>query len=119
MRTFAQYLEDIATDFGREVISRGVSRSNAEVLSTLSKGVDAAAASSPEFARKVARMLVTASESSPEVKMALGSDFDPSSFVSAVVRAARSNAAAGSRNSPPTGDAVSPLSADAPMSPED
>lgn len=117
MRTFAQYLEDVAVDFGRSVLGRGLSKSHAEVLSTLSQGVDAAV-KNPSFAGKLARMLVTAAEADNEVRMALGSDFEPSAFVSDVVRAAKSNADSIRRNSPPSGETVSPQAADAPIAPE-
>lgn len=118
MRTFSQYVEDIATDFGRQVVATGISGSHADVLATLARAVESAS-KNPAFAGKIARMVVSAAEQDEEVRSAIGGDFEPSAFVADVVAAARSNSKAMARNKPPSGETVAPNLSDSPAIPEE
>ncbi len=109
MKTFQQYLEDVAVDLGREVAGRGLTAEKGKTLSHLLRAVRIAIAEDATFAR---RLLTLLKSEGPEVQAELDKsnmdELNDSAFLSGLRMAARSNLKT-SKDEP---EAIAPNAAD-------
>jgi len=109
MKTFQQYIEDVAVDLGREIAGRGLTAAKGQVLSHLLRAVRIAIAEDATFAR---RLLTLLKSEGPEVQAELDKsnmdELNDSAFLSGLRTAARS----GLKSSEKEPEVVAPNSAD-------
>lgn len=91
MKTFQQYIEDVAMDLGREIAGRGLSASKGPVLAHLLRAVRIAIASDPTFARRLLTLLQSeGGDVQAELDKSNMDDLNDSAFLSGLRTAAKS-----------------------------